>query len=399
MQKRKAGRHPVQQLTAQQVKRVTEPGRYFDGLGLYLHVSDTGAKSWIQRLMVQGKPREIGHGGYPLVSLAEARQIALDCKKSARTNGDPLTERRKNRGVPTFAAVTAAVLKLNRPSWRNEKHGKQWQSTLETYAFPRLGNRPVDTITTGDILAVLTPIWHEKPETAMRVRQRLKSVMEWSVAQGHRQDNPAGDAISKALLKRSTRVQHMRALPYGEVAAAIAKVRASDATTIAKLAFEFLVLTAARSGEVRGATLDEIDLENRTWTIPADRMKAGVEHRVPLSDRSVTILLEAAKVRTNSRLVFPSVTDRQLSDNALSKLLRKNGILSTVHGFRSSFRDWAGERTGTSHEVMEQALAHTIPNHVERAYARSDLFEKRRSLMDSWAAFLEAKKGNVIRIA
>ena len=395
--RRKAGRHPIQQLTAQQVKRITEPGRYFDGLGLYLNVSDTGAKSWVQRLMIQGKPREVGHGGYPLVGLAEARQMAFNFKKSARADGDPLAERHQDRGVPTFAEAAAAVLELNRPSWRNEKHAAQWQSTLETYAFPRLGNRSVDAITTADILAVLTPIWHEKPETARRVRQRLNTVMQWTVAQGYRQSNPAGDAISRALPKRSARVTHMRSLPYPEVATAVAKVQSSNATASAKLAFELLVLTATRSGEIRGARWEEIDLDGRIWTVPAERMKAGVEHRVPLSDRAAAILKEAGP-RADG-LVFPSINGRMLSDNTLSKLLRENEIPAVPHGFRSSFRDWAAERTNTPHHVMEQALAHTIPNHAERAYARSDLFDKRRRLMDSWSAYLSKQTANVTRIA
>ena len=395
--RRKAGRHPIQQLTAQQVKRITEPGRYFDGLGLYLNVSETGAKSWIQRLVVGGKPREVGHGGFPLVSLAEARQMAFDFKKAARAGDDPLVERRKDRGVPTFAEAAGAVFELNRPSWRNEKHAAQWQATLETYAFPRLGSHPVDTITTADILAVLTPIWHEKPETAKRVRQRLNTVMQWTVAQGYRQDNPAGDAISKALPKRSARVTHMRSLPYVEVAAAIAKVQASNATASAKMAFEFLVLTATRSGEVRGAEWEEIDLDARVWLVPASRMKAGVAQRVPLSDRAMAVLKEAGP-RADG-LVFPSINGRMLSDNTLSKLLRENDIPGVPHGFRSSFRDWSAERTNTPHHVMEQALAHTIPNHAERAYARSDLFDKRRSLMDSWARYLSDQKASVSRIA
>ena len=396
--RRKAGRHPIQQLTAQQVKRITEPGRYFDGMGLCLNVSDTGAKSWVQRLVIQGKPREVGHGGYPLVTLAEARQMAFDFKKAARSGGDPLADRDKDRGVPTFAEATAAVFELNRPSWRNEKHASQWLSTLEAYALPRLGKRPVDSVTTADILAVLTPIWHEKPETAKRVRQRLNNVMQWTVAQGYRQDNPAGDAISKALPKRSARVTHMRSLPsYAEVAAAVAKVRASNATGSAKLAFEFLVLTATRSGEVRGARWEEIDLDGRIWTLPASRMKAGVEHRIPLSDQAAAILKEAGP--RPDGLVFPSINGRMLSDNTLSKLLRENDIPAVPHGFRSSFRDWAAERTNTPHHVMEQALAHTIPNHAERAYARSDLFDKRRRLMDSWSAYLSKQTANVTRIA
>ena len=395
--RRKAGRHPIQQLTARQVKRTTEPGRYFDGLGLYLNVSETGAKSWVQRLVIQNKPREVGHGGYPLVGLAEARQIAFDFKKAARVGGDPLAERHEDRGVPTFAEAAAAVFELNRPSWRNEKHAAQWQATLETYAFPRLGSRPVDTITTADILAVLTPIWHEKPETARRVRQRLNTVMQWTVAQGYRQNNPAGDAISKALPKRSARVTHMRSLPFVEVAAAVARVRASNATASAKLAFEFLVLTATRSGEVRGARWEEIDLETATWTVPAARMKAGAEHRTPLSDRAMAVLQESGPRADGP--VFPSINGRALSDNTLSKLLRENEIPAVPHGFRSSFRDWAAERTNTPHHVMEQALAHTIPNQAERAYARSDLFQKRRTLMNSWARYLSEHKAKVTQIA
>ena len=264
--------------------------------------------------------------------------------------------------------------------------------------FPRLGKRPVDSIASADVLAVLTPIWHELPETAKRVRQRIGTVMDWAVAQGYRQDNPAA-ALTKVLPKRDAKHEHMKALPYSEVATAIATIRASDAYKATVLCFELLVLTAARSGEVRGATWNEIDRDAATWTVPASRMKAGREHRVPLSKRALAVLEEASEFRTGEdSLIFPSQRGMPLSDSTISKLCRENGTNAVPHGFRSSFRDWASEKTNAPHAVMEAALAHTISNQVEAAYHRTDLFDRRRKLMDSWSSYLTATPAKVVKI-
>ena len=250
---------------------------------------------------------------------------------------------------------------------------------------------PVSDVTTADVLAILTPIWHDKPETARRVRQRIGAVMKWAVAMGYRPDNPAGDALGQVLGRQRAVVQHMRALPHGEVADALTTVRTSQALVTTKDAFELLVLTAARSGEVRLATWDEMDLDAGVWTIPAARMKAKRDHRVPLSGRALAILHDARRRSDGTSLVFRSPRGKPLSDMTLSKLIKELGIAAVPHGFRSSFRDWAAEQTNTPREVVEAALAHTVRNATEAAYARSDLFERRRRLMDDWAAYLNGQ--------
>ena len=387
-------------LTARFVATVTEPGRYGDGRGghgLRLVVTPTGARCWIQRLVIRGKRCQLGLGGYPLVTLAEARNKAFENHKLARAGGDPLALKRR-ADVPTFAESAARVHEIHRPGWRNPKHAAQWIAALREYAFPRIGERPVSDVTAQDVMAVLLPIWHSRAETAKRVRQRIGAVMKWAIAEGHRLDNPAGEILTAALPRNNGNggPRHHRALPYGEVAGALATVRASGAGMSTRLAFEFLVLTAARSGEVRLATWDEIDMDAATWTVPGERMKAGREHRVPLSDRALAILDEARVLRDATNLAFPGTRRGPLSDMTLSKLLRDLGIDAVPHGFRSSFRDWAGECTNFPREVCETALAHVNPNKVEAAYARSDLFEKRRELMEWWARFLNPAPADVV---
>ena len=372
-------------LSAQFV-RTAPPGFYCDGHGLNLRVDPSGARRWVQRLVIRGRPRTLGLGGYPIVSLAEARAAAFANRKLARAGGDPLAEKRRTSGMPTFEEAAEHVLALHRPGWRNAKHAAQWATTLRTYVYPHMGAMPVSDVTTAEVLHILTPIWHAKPETARRVRQRIGAVMKWAVAQGYRADNPAGDAITQALPRHTGETQHRRALPHGKVAEAIQRVQASGASAAVKLAFEFLVVTAARSGEVRLATWDEIDRDAAVWTIPASRMKTKREHRVPFCGRALAILQEARQVPESGTLIFPSPRGKPLSDMTLSKLIKELGIPAVPHGFRSSFRDWASERTSHPREVVEAALAHVIPNKVEAAYARSDLFDRRRRLMDDWAS-------------
>ena len=300
--------------------------------------------------------------------------------------------------MPTFAEAAGRVHAIHLPSWRNARHAASWLTCLREYAFPRIGDRPVSDVTAQDVMAVLLPIWHSRAETARRVRQRIGTVMKWAIAEGFRTDNPAGEAIGAALPRNNGNggPRHHRALPYGEVAGALATVRASGAGMSTRLAFEFLVLTAARSGEVRLATWDEIDMDAATWTVPGERMKAGRDHRVPLSDRALAILDEARVLRDATNLAFPGTRRGPLSDMTLSKLLRDLGIDAVPHGFRSSFRDWAGERTNFPREVCETALAHVNPNKVEAAYARSDLFAKRRDLMERWALYLNPAPADVV---
>ena len=378
------GKHG-RKLTAAFVRSVREPGLYWDEHGLVLRVKPSGYKQWIQRLFIHGKRRELGLGPLRLVTLAEARDAALANRKVARAGGDPRTRRR--RSVPTFEKAAAKVFAMHRPNW-TDRHAGQWMSTLRAYAFPKIGRKRVDHISPADVMGVLLPIWHEKHQTAKRVRQRIGTVMRWAIAQGHRVDNPAGDAIGAALPRPPHVQKHYKALPYGEVAGAIEAVLASEARVTVKLGFELLVLTASRSGEVRGARWAEIDLEGGVWTIPAERMKSRREHRVPLSARAREILDRAKVYAPRSELVFPSARGLVLPSFEFAGLLKALGIGAVPHGFRSSFRDWAAERTDAPRAVMEAALAHAVRNRVEAAYARSDLFERRRVLMEQWAEYL-----------
>ena len=379
------------------VRRAREPGRYSDGNGLLLVIRESGGRSWIQRITIRGKRRDIGLGPYPAVDLARARELAAANVTIARAGGDPRVDR-AGAGVPTFEAAAKAVINLHRPGWRNAKHAKQWEATLTAYVYPALGARAVSDVTTADVLAVLMPIWHDKHETARRVRQRIGRVMQWAVAQGHREFNPAGESLAAVLPKPglAARRVHRPALPYGDVADAIERVRRSPRAYLAtRLAFEFMVLTAARSGEARLATWQEMDVEGATWTVPASRMKAGREHRVPLSGRALAILSEARALPSPAAgdIVFTGPRGGVLSDSTMSKLVRELGIAAVPHGFRSSFRDWAAEQTSAPHRVMEAALAHVIPNKAEAAYARSDLFARRRELMAQWADYLATGEG------
>ena len=385
---RKHGRHPDKALSAAFVRTATTPGRYCDGHGLYLLVLPSGARCWVQRLVIHGRRRELGLGGFPLVSLAEARETAFANRKLARAGGDPLVDKRRRQAMPTFEEAAIRVWEQLRSGWRSPGTVKDWLMSLRAYAFPHIGARAVGEVTMRDVLAVLTPIWHTKPTTARLVRQRIGAVMKWAVVMEYRLDNPAGEVLGQALGRQRAVVQHMRALPHGEVATAIQTVRASSASTPVKLAFEFLVLTAARSGEVRRATWDEIDREAAVWTIPGARMKAQRAHRVPLSAPALEILDDATAL-DGTGLVFPSAQRGQpLQRLTLSKLLLRLGIAAVPHGFRSSFRDWAAEQTSARHDVIEAALAHVVRDTTVAAYARSDLFERRRRLMDDWAAYL-----------
>ena len=296
--------------------------------------------------------------------------------------GNPLALKKQQK-TPTFAEAVETVISIHSAGWKDGgKSEKQWRASLRDYAMRNLGDCPVSDITTHDVMAVLLPIWNTKRETAMRVRQRIGAVMKWAIAEGFRSDNPAGEAIGAALPKNDIVRTHQRALPFTKVAGALDKVRSSGANPSTVLAFEFLVLTACRSGEVRHAQWSEIDTDEEVWVIPASRMKTKREHRVPLSKQALKVLAKARKLTDGAELVFPSALGRVLSDNTLSKLLRELGIDAVPHGFRSTFRDWCGD-SGQPREVAEAALAHVVRG-VEGAYARSDLFERRRKLMAAW---------------
>ena len=380
-------------LSATRVKNLKEPGRYTDGKGLHLYISKAGRKSWVLRTTYDGRRRDIGLGGFPTVSLALAREKAVDRRVAVAEGRDPLAEKHAP-AMPTFREAACAVHEANKPRWRNPRHVKSWMQTLERHAMPVLGNTPLERIDRSDVLKVLTPIWTTRPETARRVRQRMRTVFRWGMAHGFMQTNPAGEAIDGALPAMPKVRAHLRALPYRDVGAALETVAASQASIPGKLCFRYLVLTAARSGEARGATWEEIDLAGQEWRIPSERMKAGMEHRVPLSEQALEVVDEASALRSESSLVFPSPLkpDSPMSDMTLTKILRSTGLAerATVHGFRSSFKNWTMERTDTPWAVSEAALAHTLGNSTEQAYATSDLFERRGALMQQWADYLTA---------
>ena len=385
-------------LSATFVKTVKIPGRYGDGrggLGLSLLVRTAArghvTKCWMQSVRIYRRPTSIGLGRYPVVTLALARQRAFENAQAIAEGRDP--RRRAARRVPTFAEACETVIAIHAGSWKpGGRNEENWRSTLRDYVFPKLANMPVDAVTGTDVMAVLLPIWTTKTETAGRVRRRIGAVMKWAVAQGYRTDSPAGDAISAALPNNNAQVTHRAALPHAQVGAAVAKVQRSGAYRGAVLSFEFLVLTAARSAEVRGVTWDEIDLEAAVWTIPAKRMKVAREHRVPLSDRALAVLDEArCELPRAGNLAFPSQKGRMQGHHPMGKIMRKLEIGAVPHGFRSSFRDWAAERTDAPREVCDLALAHVNSDRVEAAYRRSDLFERRRTLMQLWADYLAAE--------
>ncbi|MDE0304388.1 MAG: integrase arm-type DNA-binding domain-containing protein [Albidovulum sp.] len=390
--------NPNGRLTDALVHGATGPGKLYDGVhGLYLRIDPSGARRWVQRVVVRGKSREFGLGGYPLVTLSQAREKALANRRVARQGGDPKESPWQARlaagataasAAPTFDDAAASFIALQTPGWKNGgKSALQWRSSLDQYASPVLGAMRVDEIEPAHVAAAVLPIWETKRETASRVKQRIGAVMEWAIASGFRADNPARSIA--ALLPNSPRARSShRAIPHAEVADAVRAVLASRAWPGTRIAFAFLVLTACRSGEARGAENREIDRRGEIWTIPGRRAKSGRRHRVPLST-GARHLLDASPLDGSSGLLFPSPRGKALSDSTISKLLRSLGIDAVPHGFRSSFRDWASEVEGAEREVAEIALAHKPYGGAEAAYARSDLLERRRVLMQNWCDYLE----------
>lgn len=378
-----------------------KPGRHADGGGLHLLVKETGARSWVYRFMLKGKSRDIGLGaaGQGGISLADARTARDALRLKVKAGIDPLEERQREATEAlaaaqaaaiagmTFKAVAEAYISANEASWRNGKHRQQWRNTLASYVYPVMGELPVADIGTAHVLKILEPIWQDKPETASRIRGRIETVLDAAKARGYREgENPARwrGHIAQILPPRSRLTRgHHKAMPYEAIPAFMGQLRAREA--MAALALEFVILTATRTSEVLGATWSEVDLSKAIWTVPASRMKAGKEHRIPLSPRAVEIL-EAVKPLGKASL-FPADKGGKLSTMAMSMLLRRMKLDCTVHGFRSGFRDWAAECTGYAHEVCEMALAHVIGNKSEAAYRRGDLFDKRRRLMADWATY------------
>lgn len=393
--------HQLRRLSAKAVEKKSKPGYYADGGGLYLQVSPSGSKSWLLRFMINGKAREMGLGSLRGVSLAEARDKAADCQRLLANRLDPIDARDSERArqAPeaaksiTFSECAERFIKAHEAGWKNEKHVAQWQNTLTTYCSPIVGSVPVQNVDTGLVLKVLEPIWTKKPETASRMRGRIERVLDWAKARGHRAgDNPARwrghlDKLLPTLEKRK-RVKHHPALPYRGIGRFVAKLRAEEGT--GARALEFLILTATRTAEVIGARWPEIDLDAAVWTVPAERVKAHIEHRVPLSPQAVKLLrsLKAKRADTEAFVFSGMRAETPLSNMALLALLGRMGRDDiTVHGFRSTFRDWASECTNYPREVCEMALAHTISNAAEAAYRRGDLFDKRRRLMAEWAKY------------
>lgn len=383
-----------------------KPGRHADGGGLHLLVKESSARSWVYRFMLKGQSRDIGLGtaGQGGISLADARDLASALRLKVKAGIDPLAERHREAAEAlasaqaaqiagiTFKAVAEAYIGANEDSWRNAKHRQQWQNTLTSYVYPAMSELPVAQISTSHVLSILEPIWKAKPETASRIRGRIETILDSAKARGYRDgENPARwrGHLAQILPARSRLSRgHHKAMPYDVLPAFLDELH--DREAMAANALEFAILTAARTSEVLGATWSEVDLERATWTIPAARMKAGKEHRVPLSPRAVEILKVVQPLGKAN--LFPSHKGGKLSSMAMSMLLRRMKQDCTVHGFRSTFRDWAAESTAYAHEVCEMALAHVIGNKSEAAYRRGDMFEKRRRLMDEWAAFCASEK-------
>lgn len=386
-------------LTASAVKAAKEPGSYSDGDGLFLKVSGQGARSWMVRVQKDGRRRDIGLGSAAKVSLADARGRAAVARSQMEAGIDPVAERRKAAGVPTFRELAAIVHGENRAAWRNAKHGAQWLSTLETYAFPTLGDVAVSELTTGDVRNVLAAIWLHKPETARRVRQRIGKVVKVAAGKGYRTEALDWDAINTSLPTGKRTVRHHAALPYSDVPDFLERLRSR--TSAGRLALEALVLTAARSGEIRLARWSELDLEAGLWTVPAERMKMGREHVVPLSPAAVDAFTRAKPLLlTNVDLVFPGMKrGRPLSDMTLTKAMRDMGLDATPHGFRSAFKDWAAETTTFPNELSEAALAHAVKDRTEAAYRRGDLLERRRDMMSAWGRFCGGVQSGIVRLA
>ena len=388
------------QLSATKIKSIRDPGRYNDGDGLMLLVKSETSRTWVLRVTVAGKRRDIGLGSLKVVTLAEARLAAFELRRQIAQGVDPVAERNKiTDPVPTFRAAATVLHEENKVGWKNGKHQGQWLSTLTTYAFPMIGDRLVSDIEGPQIRDVLAPIWLTKPETARRVRQRIGSVLDWSYAKGYRATEAPMRSLARGLPRQPRKDGHFAAMAYRDVPAFIRRL--GERSSVGRAALRALILTAARSGEIRGATWDELDLDKALWSVPAERMKMGKPHHVPLSPAAVQAFHEAEQYRMPcSNLVFPGQSRSKapvgrsprearqpLSDMTLLKILRDLEIEATVHGFRSSFRDWVAEETSYPGEVAEAALAHAIPNKVEAAYRRTDFLEKRRALMLDWGKF------------
>jgi integrase len=389
-------RHKHNRLTDLKVRKLSEKGRYGDGLGLYLVVTQAGTKQWLLRIMVNGKRKDIGLGGYPTTSLADARKTTLKMRGQAKQGLDPVFLRRDaKRVVPTFEEAARKVHSENKGAWKETKAVAQWISALERYAFPVIGRMRVNDIRPSDIISVLLPIWVEKHSTANRVRQRMSRVFDWAKTQEYLdRDNPVS-GIKQGLPRVQSGVKHFRAMSYEILPDFISHLLTSTQSINVKLGMEFLILTCCRSGELRFAEWSEIDLEARRWTIPAERMKTRKEHAIPLTERALAILGDAKSLLGDGNYIFPSSQNwtKPMSDATLSKALKKGlGYDYTIHGFRSTFRDWASETRTYPNDVVEMVLAHANRNKTEASYKRGDLFAKRKVIMADWASYCDGEQ-------
>jgi integrase len=394
-----AGIRTRNRLKALSVEKESTPGTYADGGGLSLIVTDTGRKKWELRIAVGRRRRQLGLGVYPSVSLEDARSKAMQIRSGASEGRDMVAEEKQAKRLAaaptrsiTFRAAFDGYFEMKEQQLSNEKHKAQWRSTMEAYVFPSIGKRPVGEIAAAEVIDILKPIWNTKRETARRVLQRMRAVFEAAIVRGERQRASPTVGIATVLGSRNLRRDHHPAMPYTEVPAFITRLRSLEGWIATRLAFEFLILTASRSGEVRLANWSEIDLDNALWTVPADRMKARVEHAVPLAPRAIALLREARANYPKNELVFPGTKPGlPLSDMTLTKVLRDAGLAgkATTHGFRSSFKDWSAEVAKARDEVSEAALAHKTPDKVRAAYLRTRFLGERRQLMLRWARYLE----------
>ncbi|MPT48742.1 MAG: DUF4102 domain-containing protein [Sphingobium sp.] len=379
-----------------------KPGRHSIGDSLILCVSATGSKSWIARVRdAEGKRRDIGLGPFADLSLAEAREKARTLRKAGR-DGDPILTRTQRRmavrKVPSFKEAAQRVHEERKGVWSNGKHVDQWLSSMEAYIFPKIGHLAVDKIGVVQVIDALSGVWQKRPETGRRLRQRVMAVLNWAHAREYRTTQVPNAAVGLGLGPQGDSKGNFAALPYTEVSGLVRRIRQTE--SIGSMALEFLILTAARSGEVRGATWDEFDLKAQIWTIPGERMKAGKEHVVPLCDRAVAIIEQAQEIRSSETIVFPGLKGKSMSDATMAKALREAGVskeAGTVHGMRSAFRDWVSEETSFPGDVAEAALAHTIRNKVEAAYRRGSLLVKRKEMMNAWAHYCEGGS-NIMRM-
>jgi len=392
-------RHPYNKLTSIAVKKLSKPGKYADGNNLYLQIDPSGARRWILRLTVGHRRRDMGLGSTSIISLEEARELARQYRAIAKSGGDPFLERQKERGLKvTFSFCAQKVHELNKPIWKNEKFSKQWFSSLENHVLPKIGQMPISQITSSDILNVLSPIWNNKSDTARKLKQRIRLTIKWARAKGYFQGDDPVELAEQALPKKKRSNNHHKSLPYEQISDLVNKIKESKISLPTKLAIQFTILSACRTSEVLNASWNEIDMDRMIWTIPAKRMKTDKIHEVPISSGMLYILQEAREKLGSTDLIFTSnQTGKELSNNTLRLAVQKRlGVDTTIHGMRSSFKDWASETTNFGNEVSEMALAHVIPNKTEAAYRRGNLMDKRRHLMQMWSDYLNNNQNKVI---